>query len=83
MTPRQTDASASRRDRTMAAQVAALENRLEGAEYQQRLLRTTVAGLAREVGCSLGCQCSRCEGSYTFVKDGSMYCPRCGDREPL
>ncbi|AFO56469.1 MULTISPECIES: hypothetical protein [unclassified Natrinema] len=67
----------------MAARLATLEDRLEAAEYQQRLLRTTVAGLAREIGCSLGCQCSRCERSYTFVKDGSMYCPRCGDRDPL
>ncbi|ELY86401.1 hypothetical protein [Natrinema altunense] len=83
MTPRHTGVSESRRDRETAARLATLEDRLEAAERQQRLLRTTVAGLVREVGCSLGCQCSRCEGSYTFVKDGSMYCPRCGDREPL
>ncbi|OAQ52537.1 hypothetical protein HTG_13010 [Natrinema mahii] len=83
MTPRHTGVSESRRDRAMAAQLAALEERLEAAERQQRLLRTTVAGLAREVGRSLGCQCSRCDESYTLVRDGCMYCPRCGFQESL
>ncbi len=83
MTPRHTGVSESRRDRAMAARLATLEERLEAAERQQRLFRTTVAGLAREVGCSLGCQCSRCDGSYTLVRDGCMYCPRCGFRESL
>lgn len=83
MTLRHTGVSDPRRDRAMSAQLAALEDRLEAVERQQRLLRTTVAGFAREVGCSLGCQCGRCDESYTLVRDGCMYCPRCGYRESL
>jgi len=83
MPPRHTGVSEPRSDRATSAQLAALEQRLEAVERQQRLLRTTVAGFARESGCSLGCQCSRCDESYTLVRDGCMYCPRCGYRESL
>lgn len=83
MTPRHTGVSESRRDRALSAQLTALEGRLEATERQQRLLRTTIGGLAREVGCSLGCQCNRCDESYMLVREGTMHCPHCGYRESL
>ncbi|ELY64548.1 hypothetical protein [Natrinema versiforme] len=83
MAPHPTRVSQPRRDRTIPAQLASLSDRLEAAEYQQRQLKNTVAALGSEIGVSVGCPCGRCNESYTLIKAGSMYCPRCGYRESL
>lgn len=72
-----------RRERPIAAQLAALNERLEVAERQHRQLRNTVSALGRELGATVGSPCVHCEESYLLIKDGSMSCPRCGYRESL
>lgn len=83
MTPRPARVPTSRRDRLTAAELAALDDRLEATERRQRQLQNTLAALARETGLSMGCVCGYCDESYTLIKDGTMYCPRCGHRHSL
>ncbi|SFC48554.1 hypothetical protein SAMN05444422_10940 [Halobiforma haloterrestris] len=55
-----------------------LRRRVEAVEHNQRLLRNTLSGLARERGVSVGCECSRCNRAYLLVAKHVMYCPSCG-----
>ena len=82
MTPRSTRVSDHRRERT-TAQLAVLADRLKATEQRQQHLQNTLAGLAREVGVSVGCVCGHCDESHTLIKDGTMYCPRCGYRRSV
>lgn len=68
---------------SVSAQLAVFNDRLEATERRQRQLENTMAALGREVGVSIGCPCARCEESYTLIKAGSMYCPRCGHQQSL
>ncbi|WP_222918539.1 hypothetical protein [Natrinema sp. SYSU A 869] len=83
MTPRPARVPSPRRDRQISAELAALSDRLEKTERHHRQLQNTVAELAREIGLSMGCLCDRCDESYTFIRNGTMYCPRCGHRQSL
>ncbi|MDF9746957.1 hypothetical protein [Natrinema salsiterrestre] len=83
MTPRPTRVSHPRRERDTAVQLAVLSDRLEAAERRQRQLQNTIAAIGREAGVSVGCLCGHCEESYTLIKNGDMYCPRCGHRRSL
>ncbi|WP_254764293.1 hypothetical protein [Natrinema marinum] len=80
MIPRSPASSESKRDRALRAQLAAISERLEATERQQQQLKNTITALGREVGVSVGCPCGRCNESYMLIKQGSMYCPRCGHR---
>ncbi|WP_226006779.1 hypothetical protein [Natrinema salinisoli] len=83
MTPRPTRVSRPLRERDTASQLAALSDRLEAAERRQRQLQNTIAAVGREAGVSVGCLCGHCEESFTLIKAGSMFCPRCGHRRSL
>ncbi|PCR89728.1 hypothetical protein CP557_03765 [Natrinema ejinorense] len=83
MTPRPTRVSGPRRDRATPVELAVLNDRLEAAERRQRQLQNTVAALGREVGVSVGCLCGHCDESFTLVKAGRMYCPKCGHGQSL
>jgi len=55
-------------------------------ETQQRIdcLETTLAAVADEVeGLSLSSRCSKCEECLLLIKDGTLYCPYCGDGHSL
>ncbi|WP_226479590.1 hypothetical protein [Natrinema amylolyticum] len=83
MTPRPARVPSPRRDRQISAELTALSDRLEATERHQRQLENTIAALAREVGLSMGCLCGHCDESYTLIRSGTMYCPRCGHRQSL
>ncbi|SEP90402.1 hypothetical protein [Natrinema salaciae] len=83
MTPRPARIPNPRHDRTLSAELASFRSRLEAAERRQTQLRNTVAAIGREAGVSVGCPCGHCDESYTLIKDGTMYCPRCGHRQSL
>ena len=70
-------------DRTVRGQLARLTDRLEVAERRHLQLRNTVSALGREVGVSVGSPCDHCDESYMLIRDGEMYCPRCGHRHSL
>ncbi|QLG48336.1 hypothetical protein [Natrinema halophilum] len=73
----------TKRDRTVKAQLVALNERLEAMEQRHCLLRRTVEALGRENGVSVGSPCSHCEKSYMLIKNGHMYCPHCGHRRTM
>lgn len=54
--------------------------RLDALEDSLTVLENTLKGLAREVDVSVGCICADCEGAYTLIADGGMYCPACQSR---
>lgn len=83
MTPRSTRVPRPRREPDPSDQLAVLADRLEATERRQQQLQNTVAALAREVGVSVGGLCGHCGESHTLIKDGSMYCPRCGHLRSL
>lgn len=60
-----------------------LGDRLERVESRVALLETTLRGVARETGVSIGCPCDRCDRSYLLVSDGLMRCPSCGYRQSI
>lgn len=83
MTSRSSVRSEQHRQHALLSRVESLSVRLEAAETRQRLLEHTVRGLARESGISVGSPCTSCEQCHVLVKDGIMYCPRCGDRRTV
>lgn len=73
----------NQRKQSLSTQIAALSDRLEATERRQHQLHNATAALAREVGVSIGCVCSHCDESYTLIRAGQMYCPRCGHQQSL
>ena len=67
-------------ERRLATELAQLKRRVAKTEAEQRRLRNTISGLAREADASLGCSCPHCEQSYMLVRDGLLYCPSCSNR---
>ena len=67
-------------ERQVAADLKRLKRQVAKTEAEQRRLRNTIRGLARETDVSLGCSCPHCEQAYMIVRDGLMYCPSCSNR---
>ncbi|WP_324664519.1 hypothetical protein [Haloarcula sediminis] len=64
-------------DQELAQRVVEVENRLD-------CLETTLASVADEIdGLSLSSPCGKCEKSLLLIKDGTLYCPYCGNGDPL
>ncbi|ELZ20351.1 hypothetical protein [Natrinema limicola] len=70
-------------DRRVAAELTRLKRKVAKTEAEQRRLRNTIRGLARETDVTLGCSCPHCEQSYMLVRDGQMYCPSCSNRRTV
>lgn len=79
----QTQRSKTTRDPAIAAQLEFLRRQVEQTQAEQRRLRNTLSGLARESDISLGCTCSNCEEAYMLIKDGLMSCPSCPNRTSM
>ena len=79
MLPRQRRTDPSR-EQQAAAGLERLQRRVAKTEAEQRRLRNTITGLARETDVSIGCSCPHCDRSYMLVRDGVMYCPSCSNR---
>ncbi len=61
-----------------------LAERVVEMEKQLDRLETTLAAVADEIdGISLSSQCGKCEESLLLIKDGTLYCPYCGNGDPL
>jgi len=61
-----------------------LAKRVVNVEDRVDCLETTLAAVADEMdGISLSSRCSKCEESLLLIKDGTLYCPHCGDGHSL
>lgn len=61
-----------------------LAERVLKAEERINCIETTLAAVADEIdGISLSSRCSKCEESLLLIKDGTLYCPYCGDGHSL
>ena len=72
--------------RTIAESLSNQELAQRVVEVEERLdcLETTLAAVADEIdGISLSGQCSNCEEALLLIKDGTLYCPCCGNGRPL
>ncbi|OVE83993.1 hypothetical protein [Natronolimnobius baerhuensis] len=74
-----------RRERALIADLETLDRRLAALEREQRLVRNTLCGIAREIGPDvvIGSVCSHCSRSYVLITDGMLYCPKCKHRRTV
>lgn len=68
----------------VAARLAQLSDRID--EYEKRIdcLETTLGAIASEIGDVSVCgRCQSCEKCLMLLDDGMLYCPNCGNGQPL
>lgn len=61
-----------------------LRERIVEVEERMDCLETTLAAVAGETNSlSLGGRCDGCDESLMLIKDGTIYCPHCGNGQSL
>ncbi|WP_335999319.1 hypothetical protein [Halorientalis halophila] len=66
------------RVRQLEADLDRVQDRIDDAERELRLLKTTVNAIApKSAKVSMGNPCPRCDRSYLLFDHGLLYCPVC------